>query len=375
MKFLFLSILLALTNASTTGESKEKDEESLPNIILIFTDDLGYGDLGCYGSSLNKTPNIDQLAASGVLFTDFYAASGLCTPSRASLLTGSYPIRNNMEQNYRGECVCFPVDEKGLHPDEVTMAELLKQKDYATALIGKWHLGDQPEFLPTRQGFDYFYGLPYSNETPPAYTWRKEIKIYEHPPVPLLKNEEVIEAPVKQENLTQRYTQEALKFIKDNKAQPFFLYFAHTMPYGPLYAGEKFAGKSENGTLGDVVEEIDGSVGEIMNLLEELKLKENTLVIFTSDNGAPKKPAERSNPPLSGYKGTIAEGGMRVPMIMNFPEKSPSPYAYFAYYQMDQLQAIRAGKWKLYLELGQKKNMWGSYTGPAKLKLYDLSAC
>ena len=402
---------------ATTAVSKE----NLPNIVFLFCDDLGYGDLACYGSNKNRTPEIDKLAKNGVLFTDFYAASGLCTPSRAALMTGSYPIRIGMDMNFRGECVCFPVDEMGLNPKEITIAELMKQKDYKTALIGKWHLGDQNEFLPTKQGFDYFFGVPYSNDTPKDFNWKMHHTVYELPEIPLLRNEKVIEAPVVQETITERYTNETIKFIKENRDEPFFVLLSHMMPHAPLNPGDAFKGISANGLLGDVVEEIDWSLGEIMKTLKELEILENTIVVFTSDNGAPHNPSERSNLPLSGYKGTCDEGGVRVPMIISWPGKFPqgkechelatimdfyqtfgnligaeipqdriidghdiseliynpesakSPYPYFAYYVLDQLQAIRVGNWKLHLELDGKKSFSTTKTPPANLRLYDLS--
>ncbi len=382
---------------------------------------MGYGDLGCYGNKLTRTPNLDQLAEEGIRFTDFYAGASLCTPSRAGLLTGTYPVRNSMAVNFRGECVCFPVDEMGLNPEEITLAELLKQKDYKTALVGKWHLGDQEEFLPTRQGFDYYYGVPYSNDTGEGrFKWRGNNQSYDQPQIPLLRNETVIEQPVVQNTLTQRYTLEATKFIKENKEEPFFLYYAHTMPHHPISASDGFVGKSENGLYGDVIEEIDWSVGEIMKTLKEAGIHENTVVIFTSDNGAPRTYEEASNGVLSGYKGTPMEGGNRVPMIVSWkgtlpegkvshgissvmdifptiahiagielpgdriidgmniyelfthPESAESPHAFFAYYLMDQMKAIRVGDWKLHLPLEAYIDMWAKDLGPREAKLFNL---
>lgn len=399
------------------GYSKGND----PNIIIIFTDDMGYGDLSCYGNQITKTPHIDRLAKEGIKFTDFYAAASLCTPSRAGLLTGTYPVRNNMATNFRGECVCFPVDEMGLHPEEITIAELLKQKDYKTAIIGKWHLGDQTEFLPTRQGFDYYYGVPYSNDTDEGrFKWRGNNQFYDQPQIPLLRNEEVIEQPVVQPTLTQRYTQEAVKFIEKNKKEPFFLYYAHTMPHHPISASDDFLGKSANGLYGDVIEEIDWSVGQITKTLRELNILENTVIIFTSDNGAPRTYKEASNGVLSGYKGSHMEGGFRVPLLVSWkgtlpegkvsagissvmdflptiacitdielphdrvidgmnimelltnPTEAESPHAYFAYYLMDQMKAIRVGDWKLHLPLDEYIDMWAKDLGSTEAKLYNL---
>ena len=396
-------------------------QENQPNIIIIFTDDMGYGDLGCFGNTLTKTPNIDKLAKEGIRFTDFYAGASLCTPSRAALLTGAYPVRNSMATNFRGECVCFPVDEMGLHSKEITIAELLKKKDYKTALIGKWHLGDQKEFLPTRQGFDYYYGVPYSNDTGKGrFKWRGNNQTYDQPEIPLLRNETVIEQPVVQSTLTQRYTVEATKFIIENKEKPFFLYYAHTMPHYPIVSNDKFEGKSKNGLYGDVIEEIDWSVGEIVKTLKKQGILENTLIIFTSDNGAPRTYKEASNGNMSGFKGSHMEGGYRVPMVVSWkgtlpegktskgissvmdflptiahivtadlptdriidgmniyklfmnPEKAESPHAYFAYYLMDQMKAIRVGDWKLHLPLDEFINMWAKDLGPCEAKLYNL---
>ena len=385
-----------------------------PNFIIIFCDDLGYGDLGCFGSNKHRTPNIDRMAAEGMRFTSFYVTSSVCTPSRSSLMTGCYPRRVNMHQDGNGLCVLLPVSKKGLNPNEITIAEILKAGGYATACVGKWHLGDQPQFLPTRQGFDYYYGIPYSNDMGA----RPNTKC---PPLPLLRNEEVIEAPVNQNTLTKRYTEQVLKFITANKDKPFFVYLPHTMPHNPVHSSDEFRGKSANGGYGDTVEEIDWSTGQILAALRNLSIDDHTLVVFTSDNGAANRWGG-SNLPLSGWKGTTMEGGMREPAVMRWPGKIPagktcneltctmdllptftrlagteaptdriidgkdiwplmagqknakSPHEAFYYYQIDQLQAVRSGKWKLYLPLKLKKSSWGKGTPNTPIKLYDLEA-
>ncbi len=384
-----------------------------PNFIVIFIDDMGYGDLGCFGSKVHRTPNIDQMAAEGIKFTSFYVTSGVCTPSRSSLLTGCYPKRVDMHQDSKGRCVLFPAAHKGLNPNEITIAEILKSRGYATCCIGKWHLGDQPKFLPTRQGFDYYYGIPYSNDMGGS----KQTK----PPLPLMRNETVIEAPANQNTLTQRYTAEATKFIKKNKDRPFFIYLPHSMVHNPLHASKDFRGKSANARYGDAVEEIDFSTGRILNTLRKLKLDKNTLVVFTSDNGASNQ-FGGSNAPLRGHKGSTWEGGMREPCLMWWPGHIPagktcsemaitmdllptfaalagaslpvdrtidgkniwplmsgkpnakSPHEAFYYYQIDQLQAVRSGKWKLHLPLKEKKKNWGEPDLDVPLQLYDLEA-
>ena len=202
-----------------------------PNIILIFCDDLGYGDIGCFGSEKHRTPNIDRLAAEGMKLTSFYSTCGVCTPSRSSLMTGCYPRRVNMHESARGEWVLFPLARKGLNPEETTVAEVLKTKGYATACIGKWHLGDQKEFLPTEQGFDQYFGIPYSNDM--GSQQRKQ-----NPPLPLLVDKTVVEAPVNQNTITQRYTEQAVNFITENKDQPFFIYLPHTMPHNPVHSSK-----------------------------------------------------------------------------------------------------------------------------------------
>jgi arylsulfatase A-like enzyme len=400
------------TQPGSSALGVKRLRKNKPNFIIIFCDDLGYGDLGCFGSKVHRTPNLDRMAAEGMKFTSFYVTSGVCTPSRASLMTGCYPKRVGMHQDSHGKCVLFPGDGKGLNPNEITIAEILKQRGYATCCIGKWHLGDQPAFLPTRQGFDYYFGIPYSNDM--GSKQRRE-----NPPLPLLRNEKILEAPAVQETLTKRYTAEAIKFIEKNKDRPFFVYLPHTMVHDPLAASEGFRGKSDNGLYGDAVEEIDWSTGRILKTLRDLEIDKQTLVVFTSDNGASDRYGG-SNAPLRGHKGTTWEGGMREPAIMWWPGRigtgktcdevavtmdllptfaalagtappadriidgkniwplmsgqpdAKSPHKAFYYYQIDQLQAVRSGKWKLHLPLRPKKRHWGKPIGEAPLGLYDL---
>ncbi|MHC4844208.1 MAG: sulfatase-like hydrolase/transferase, partial [Planctomycetota bacterium] len=386
-----------------------KSPENKPNFIIIFTDDQGYQDLGCYGSPLIKTPNLDRMAEEGIRFTDFYSASPICSPSRAALLTGCYPPRVSIPD------VLFPGDERGhivLNPDEITIADLLKRQGYATTCIGKWHLGHKTEFLPTQQGFDSYYGIPYSNDMymDPEMKLADDIKLNkgmtperirkEEPKqnwVPLMRDEEVIEYPCDQTNLTKQYTEKAVEFIKENKNKPFFLYLPHTMPHVPLFASKAFKGKSKRGLYGDVIEEIDSSVGEILKTLKELNLDDNTLVIFTSDNGPWLEYKEQGGCalPLRNGKFTTYEGGMRMPCIMRWPTKIPagtvcsevaatidflptlaslagaaapddriidgkdiwplmitapgarSPHEAYFYYSENNLEAVRSGQWKL----------------------------
>lgn len=381
-----------------------------PNIILISMDDMGYGDIGCFGSTKNRTPIIDHLAKNGMRFTDFYVTSGVCTPSRASLLTGCYPRRLNMHIDQNNKWVLFPNARKGLNPDETTIAEILKEQGYATTCIGKWHLGDQPGFLPTKHGFDSYFGIPYSNDM-----GRKNI------PLPLLRNDKVIEAPVAQSPITLRYTEEAISFIRTNREKPFFLYLPQTSVHLPLFPGEKFKGKSSNGKYGDWIEEVDACTGLILAILRQEKLVEDTLIIFTSDNGSNARNGG-SNAPLKGTKGTTHEGGMRVPCVMHWPGKIPagstcsevastldllptfaslagatppadrkidghsisdllfgkpgakSPRKAFYYYHTTQLQAVRSGKWKLVLPQKERFDGWSGKMKDTPTQLYDLSA-
>ncbi len=311
-----------------------------PNVIIINVDDLGYGDIGPFGNQTQATPNLDRMAAQGRKLGSHYAAP-VCSPSRTSLMTGCYPKRALPIKH-----VLFPSSAVGLHPDEITLAEVLKGEGYATACIGKWHLGDQPEFLPTRQGFDYYFGLPYSNDMGPSEDGAKSnygaplpkpktqsenpaipedgIRQFQ-PPLPLLENERVIERvrAEEQATLTRRYTAKATEFIRKNTETPFFLYFPHTAVHFPLYPDKPFRGTSENGLFGDWVGEVDWSVGEILATVDGLGLTENTLVIFTSDNGG--QPVHgANNAPLRGGKGSTFEGGVRVPTICRWPGKIPA---------------------------------------------------
>lgn len=401
-----------------------------PNILLIFTDDQGYQDIGCFGSPNIKTPHLDQLAAEGRKFTSFYSACSICSPSRAALLTGCYPPRVGLTK------VLFAQDDIGLNPEEVTLAEMLKQVGYRTACIGKWHLGHKPPFLPTRQGFDYYYGIPYSNDMriDPTATLAKGVVLRDGVTVdqvkktsvenqkdrlvPLMRNEEVVEYPADQTSLTRRYTEQAIQFIRESKDQPFFLYLPHTMPHIPLFASEDFLGKSEAGLYGDTIEEIDWSVGQLMDTIDQLGLEEQTLVIYTSDNGPwnLRNGHGGSAKPLRGFKFNTYEGGMRVPCIMRWPGQIPagtetdeiagtidlaptiaalcdaslpqnrvvdghdilplmteesarSPHDAYLYYKGNRVSAVRSGKWKLRTTPADKKKQQ-----PKRIELFDLEA-
>jgi arylsulfatase A len=302
MKFLaFIPILAAGFLAAA--------EPLRPNVVLFFIDDMGYADIGPFGNKDVRTPHLDKLATQGRKFTSYYATP-VCSMSRASLMTGCYNTRVSIPG------VLFPGDKIGLNPAETTIAEVLKSKGYATTCIGKWHLGDTPQFLPTRQGFDEYFGLPYSND---MLGGRKHSN-GPMPPLPLYRGETVIETEPDQSQFTRRYTEEAVKFIKAKKDQPFFLYLPHTMIHEPLAASADFKGKSKAGPIGDTIEEIDWSVGQVLAVLDELKLADNTLVIFTSDNGADRRPA----PPLRGSKASCFEGGVREPCLMRWPGKIPA---------------------------------------------------
>jgi len=296
---------------SLIGDNKSND---LPNIVVIFTDDQGYQDLGCFGSPDIKTPHIDKMAAEGARFTNFYVSQPVCSASRASLLTGCYANRVGVHGAF------FPAVGKGLDPSEETIAEILKPLGYATGIFGKWHLGSEKELLPTRQGFDKYFGIPYSNDMWPNHPAQQH---FNFSPLPLIEGEEAIDTLDDQSMLTTQITEHAVDFIDRHKGQPFFLYVPHPMPHVPLFASDKFKGKSAAGIYGDVIEEIDWSTGQILDALKKQGLDGNTMVIFTSDNGPWLNYGTHSGValPLREGKGTALEGGVRVPCVMRFPGK------------------------------------------------------
>ncbi|MFK5974609.1 MAG: sulfatase [Flavobacteriaceae bacterium] len=378
-----------------------------PNIIIFFTDDQGYADLGCYGAEGFSTPHIDQLAEEGIKFTNFYVPATVCTPSRAGLLTGRYPKRSNLH-----EAVLFPYSDHGLPLSEYTMAEMLKDKGYTTSCIGKWHLGHQEKYMPLNQGFDQFFGVPYSNDMDGYYYKHNN---FQAPPLPLFRNKEIIEEGPDQAYFTQRFTEEAIKQIQRRNDKPFFIYLAHNMPHIPIHASPEFIGKSELGLYGDVIMELDWSVGEIVSTLKEEGIYDNTIFIFTSDNG----PDLGSALPLRGKKAQTWEGGQRVPGIIMWKDKIPSksssdemvntmdlmptlaaitqanipegiildgmditpllmrpettklPERSFFYFARNgDLEAVRLGKWKLHLK---KSSGWNAeIQGEFLIALYDL---
>lgn len=315
MKSLFFSAFLFLSLANFAFTQGKK-----PNFIIIFTDDQGYGDLGIFGHPSIKTPNLDQMAMEGQKWTNFYVAANVCTPSRSALMTGRLPVRTGIYSNKRR--VLFPDSDGGLPASENTIATLLKTSGYATKAIGKWHLGHLPAYLPTSHGFDSYFGIPYSNdmdrindvEAKEAFANPK----YQYFNVPLMRDTEIVERPADQNTITKRYTEEAIEYIKENREKPFFIYLAHSLPHVPLFASKDFLGTSDRGLYGDVIEEIDWSVGEIVKTLKKEGLDQNTYVIFTSDNGPwlVYKEQGGSSGGLFGGKGTSYEGGVRVPTII-----------------------------------------------------------
>ena len=387
---LLASLWLAVSAWTTLGAGPR-----LPNMIIIFTDDQGYADVGVFGAKGFKTPNLDRLAKEGCKFTNFHVAQPVCSASRAALLTGCYPNRLGIHG------ALGPLAKHGIHDNEMTIAELLKQKGYATGMAGKWHLGRPAQFLPTHHGFDEYFGLPYSNDMWPSHP---EARKGTYPTLPLIEGDQVIDSeitPEEQRNLTTWYTGRAVKFIERNQDRPFFFYLAHSMPHVPLHVSDKFKGKSKQGLYGDVIMEIDWSAGEVMKTLKRCGLEKDTLVIFTSDNGPWLSYGNHAGSagPLREGKGTCWEGGTREPCIMRWPGRIPkgktsdamfmtidllptiaklvgaelpkhkidgldvwpliagekearNPHeAYFFYYEQSQLQAVTSGdgRWKLQL--------------------------
>jgi arylsulfatase A len=409
----FIALLLAFAAACSAAQK--------PNLVIILVDDMGYGDIGPFGSTLNRTPACDRLAAEGMKLTSFYAAP-VCTPSRAQMLTGCYAKRVSLP------VVIFPAAKIGLSAKEHTIAQLLKDQGYATECIGKWHVGDQPEFLPIHRGFDHYLGFPYSNDMGGEWDGQADVPPGKRrPPMPLVRDDQVIDTMngAKQDRIEQIYTDEAVTFIRDHKDGPFFLYLAHTAVHVPLHPGAAFRGKSKNGTYGDWVEEVDASTGRVMETIRELKLAENTLVLFTSDNGPWLTQGKNGGTagPLRGGKGGTYEGGMREPTIAWWPghiapgttsdavageidvlptfvklaggtvptdrtidgvdilplllgQTRQSPRGVQYYFDANQLQAVREGPWKMAIAPQREQNRpAGQQQPPSKgpfPKLYNL---
>jgi len=296
-------------------------QDRLPNFIIIFCDDMGYADIGPFGAKGYKTPHLNRMAKEGTIFTDFYVGRSVCSPSRASLMTGCYPLRVGVPGNFG------PGSKTGLHPQEVTVAEIAKQKGYATAMFGKWHLGHKPKFLPIQQGFDEWFGLPYSNDMWPYHP--EQGTKFNFPDLPLMEGEKILNPAMKPEDevhLTTWYTERTVQFIEKHKDKPFLIYLPHAMPHVPLFVSEKFAGKTKRGLYGDVVAEIDWSVGQILDSLKKNGIDQRTCVIFTSDNGPWLLYGDHggSAGPLREGKGTAFEGGFRVPCVMRWPGTIPA---------------------------------------------------
>jgi arylsulfatase len=422
---LFLCTGLFFVNCENKSNKSESEKDQPPNIVLIFTDDQGYRDVGAFGAPDIKTPHLDEMANNGVRLTSFYAAQAVCSASRAGILTGCYPNRIGIHN------AMMPDSEIGLHPSETTLAEMLKAIGYKTAIYGKWHLGDHPDFLPTKHGFDEYFGIPYSNDMWPHHP--QQGPVFNFGPLPLYENETVIDTLTDQSQLTTQITNRSVDFIERSKNNPFFLYVPHPQPHVPLFVSDKFKGKSEGGLYGDVIMEIDWSVGKILAALKSKDLEENTVVIFTSDNGPWLAYGNHSGSalPFREGKGTAWEGGHREPFIMQYPsklkagrvidvpvmaidilptiseltgaplpqktidgksawqvltgERTESPQeAYYFYYRVNELHGVRYGKWKLYFPHnyrtmeGQepgKDGLPGQYVNIdlKEIELYDLS--
>ena len=415
-KIHFLLVLSLFIWQKTPGQKPEGQQDLLPNIILIFTDDQGYNDVGVFGAEDISTPNLDQMAKDGAKLTNFYAAQAVCSASRAAILTGSYPNRIGIHN------ALMPNSKKGLNPKETTLAEMLKNKGYTTGIFGKWHLGDAAEFMPTKQGFDEYFGIPYSNDMWPLHP--QQGPIFDFGPLPLYENEKVTDTLTDQTKLTTLITQHSVDFIERNKDNPFFLYVPHPQPHVPLFVSDKFKGKSNRGLYGDVIMELDWSVGEIIKSVEKNGLTENTIIIFTSDNGPWLAYGNHSGSayPFREGKGTGWEGGQREPFIIKYPKEieagvtidaplmaidifpslaevtnselpdevidgksawslltgktNESPQeAYFFYYRVNELFGVRYGKWKLYFP-HTYRTMNGQTPGkdglPGEYKMVDL---
>ncbi|MCM5662378.1 sulfatase family protein [Galbibacter mesophilus] len=427
-RLLFVGFLVFFISCKENAKSSENNiekETKQPNVVLIITDDQGYEDVGCFGSPDIKTPNLDQMAKEGVRLTDFFTTQPICSASRASYLTGCYPNRIGIHN------ALMPDAKIGLNLEETTLAEMLKEKGYKTGIFGKWHLGDHEKFMPTKQGFDTYFGIPYSNDMWPNHP--KQGTEFNFDPLPLYENEKIIDTLNDQSQLTTQITERAISFIKQHKEEPFFAYIPHPQPHVPLFVSEKFKGKSERGLYGDVIMEIDWSVGQILKTLKEEGLDKNTLVIFTSDNGPWLSYGNHSGSaqPFREGKGTVWEGGQRVPFIARFPNKIPenktigipvmaidvfptiaeitksnlpkkkidgksvwsvlkgesdsSPHeAFYYYYRVNELHAIRYGDWKLYFPhryrtmKGQKQGKDGlpgnyEHINLEEMELYNLA--
>ncbi len=413
-----ISLVLLLLSVVSCGKKQEKKEKPIgpPNVVLIFTDDQGYQDVGVFGSPNIKTPNLDKMASEGVRLTSYYSAQAVCSASRAGILTGCYPNRIGIH-NALG-----PDNTHGINASETTLAEMLKEMGYATGIFGKWHLGHHKKFLPTRHGFDEWFGIPYSNDMWPYHP--QQGPIFNFPDLPLYENETVIDTLTEQSMLTTQITERSVDFIKRNAEKPFFLYVPHPQPHVPLFVSDKFKGKSERGLYGDVIMEIDWSVGQILEALKENGLEENTIVMFTSDNGPWLSYGNHAGSalPLREGKGTAWEGGQREPFIIKYPnkldkgkvvevpvmaidilptiaewtnaklpekiidgksiakvftgeEKEPVQEAYFFYYRVNEMFGVRSGKWKLYFP-HRYRTMDGQEPGkdgePGDYRMVDL---